>query len=214
MERPQHMNKYSVIKTCCLFNDRYMENVDILWGKILIFVNYICLLTLSTGSETTELRGGEKLFPDRIGMASWACGDPDIRHHPLPDNANIQERHSGTPCFIRKSAIGLVYYCLCWLLQPLLLTSQLRQSGHQTRLEIFQGKMHPYSVAPCLAQKKEGPSHQVKRPLFLYSTALRSVFVPQPIALPGISPQRYRHKTPKGMPDRGRRRGNFFPPRY
>jgi hypothetical protein len=38
---------------------------------------------------------------------------PPMRHHPLPDSARIQARHSGTPASRRKSAIGLArLYCL------------------------------------------------------------------------------------------------------
>ena len=39
-------------------------------------------------------------------IASDACGLPALRHHPLPDSANSQARHAGTPRLRRKPAMG------------------------------------------------------------------------------------------------------------
>ena len=55
------------------------------------------------GSEADE---PERAEPCMV-MASCAGGLPDTLHHPLPDSASSHARHSGTPHFARKSAIGL-----------------------------------------------------------------------------------------------------------
>src|SRR5712691_8868510 len=46
-------------------------------------------------------------------MASLAGGLPDRRHHPLPETASGHARRAGTPCFTRKSTVGLArLHCL------------------------------------------------------------------------------------------------------